>query len=746
MRLRVHTLIAVALLLLLPASIVEASTAKEALVEVYPAPIGYTVIFQPPYPSRVYGFRDDAGNFYPYRASLENNGLMILIDNIYRFKTVITSEGASTVKILNDLKLEAIGVTTDKGDNYILFTGGQVYTSPYYIFINTVPPNPSAFDVFERRRVLVFSENSVDFRISAQYGYSLGLVVTSQLAPISVYTKDGVLLSMRLSDLLGVSDACITWFSDLPPGETWIGGVVLSPTCMSNLRVIKTYVYNNRPYAVAFSLKTRYGDIDYVIMAKPTVAVLKYIGILFPVTASPPLHIAKTADLSVRNIYIAVSDQGYVALGKKFNAIDITQMIEVSKGRRSYVCMIPARSSLVFALAWRRIDISSTSALELLPGEVVLIEADGKHYFCHGDMSWLDYAELPVVRASQFREIVYPIQLLSSSGQPFLAVLANGKVYLSNDIIIDFNEYQQNELFVYAIGAARRITITQASIFLTPFFGIAVIIVLVFASVVLFKGKKNESDIIRVIIDFPKPYPRKVASENDVVEAAKKHVNMFGVCPDLFDIVIFHNMLPPLPEKVPDPEQEIVCPFNTNPETESVLRYISNTLLSVLWVTKRTSPSAGYFYTILGNTMLYMYFYKHEGEPVEKAIVNAVTEAMKIRIISPFYMMPLGLVIVTTDDRKKVFDDELEYLMTLSTAAGESVRSYAISSYITVKGVPTTEPPDELQKFVNEKVPTILVVSYSNLPELLKYLAEKLSSYAKFYYSTLKGESGGENE
>jgi len=736
-----HILLVIALLLA-SAMYAEAATApKEVVAEVYPAPIGYTLMLQPPYPSRIVGFRDAGGNYYPYRASLSNNGLMILVDDINRFKTIVSLEGTSDVKIVNTFKYEVYGIIPDKGDPLVLFTGGELYTSSYFIYINSVPLDPSIFDVFQRRLVLIITEDSVDFQLADKYRYSLGLAVTSQGSFVSVYTKDGVLLSMRLSDLLGVNEACITWFSNLPPDVFWVGGVVLSPTCTSNINVLKTYVYNGRPYAVIFSLNSKYGYIDYVIMAKPVAAVLREAGIVTRVAVPKATHIVKGIDLSVRNVYVAATEQGYIMLGKELNVVNITQVVTANRGRTSnYVCMLPSGASVVFALAWRRINITGVSSLELLPGEVILIEAGGKYYLCHGDLSWLDSTDIPVVRASQFKEIKYPVQLVTFSGQPFLTVLANGKVYLSSVVTIDFDEYLQNEVFVYAAGLVQRITIVQTSIFMSPFFVISLLIASVFIGVIVFRGKESERDVVRIILDFPKPTPMKVSSESDIAEAAKKHVTMFGVCPDIYDIAIHHGLLPPLPEKV-DPTQEVIlCPFNTNPETESVLRYISSTLLSVLWVTKRTSPSSGYFYTVIGNTMLYMYFYKHEGEPVEKAIVNAIAEAMKIRIISPLYLMPLGLVIVTTESKMGEFMKELEYMKVLSTAAGEAVRSYAISSYVTVKGIPTKEPPDELQRFMNEKVPVILVVSRNNLGELLKFLEEKLTSYAKFYYEKLAGE------
>jgi len=733
------TLIIIVLLISILHTYVYSVAPKEVVVEAYPAPTGYTIIFQPPYPSRISGYRDNAGNYYPYRASLKNNGVMILVGDISLFKTVISPEGTSSVKILNDVKLEAYGLITDKG-SLVLFSGGQLYTSRYRIYINTKPVTPPSNNIFQNRLVLVIYENSVDFQLSKYY-YTLGLSVTSQDSGITIYTKDGMSLSMRLSDLLGVDEACITWFSNLPSNVYWVGGVILSPTCTRNIKVLKTYVYNGRPYAVVFSLSSKYGDIDYVIMAKPIAAILREANIITYVSVPKYMHIVKNINLELMNIYIAPNERNYIYAGKKLNVTNITQVVTASKGQpANYVCMLPSKASVIYALAWRHINITGTTIFDPLPGEVILLSAGGNYYLCHGDLSWMDTTEIPQIKASQYREIVYPIQLYTYSGQPFLTVLANGKVYLANNVLIDYNEYLENEVYTYAAGYIRRISITQSSIFLTPFFAIAVLIALVFIGVVIFRSKSKKSDLLKIVLDFPKSVPMKVASDEDISNATKKHVSMFGTCPDVYDIAIYHNLLPPLPEKV-DPTQELViCPFNTNSKTESVLRYVANVLLSVLWVTKRTSPSAGYFYTVIGNTMLYMYFYKHEEESVDNAIVNAVTEAMKIKIISPFYLLPLGLVIVTTDSRVKEFENELEYMKILSTAGGEAVRSYAISSYITVKNIPTKVPPDDLQRFMNEKVPIILVVSRSNLGDLLKYLAEKLTSYAKFYYEKLLGE------
>jgi len=723
-------LILVTLVLLAPV-VAEAQFEKEYVAEVLPAPIGYSLTFQKPYPQYIAGYRDVGGHFHPYRASIGETGVLIYAESNLYIRKLVSGTETGRVRLIKveDIN-KAYGINLPSTNDIIVYGGGTVYISHYNIFINTVPeanaPGP----------ILVINEYMVDFSKSKKY--SLGLAVPSLTSPITVITKDGLQITTRLSDLLGVSESCVTWFQNPPPGVPWVGGVVMSPTCLKNVgKVYKTFTYEGRPYAVIFSAKTQYGDIDYVILASPTAEVLEMASIISSLRTNPKLHIIKGVTLDNTYIYTAPSPNAMIVRGEILPASDATQIVQV-KNETKYVCIMPSNATILYRLLWKNRELRGT--VYLLPGETVLFKAGSKYYFCHGDIDWLDNDDMPIVKGPAFKELIHPILIYTISGKKFLVFTSNGKVYSTNNIELPFSVYQGNEIFIYAVHTVRPVIITQTSIFTSPFFILAVLFVGVVVSLVVFGRRKEEPEKIRIILDLPKPKSLSVASKETMQDVVNKHVDNFGVCPDVLDVVLYHNVLPPLPEKLESPFEEVLlCPFKTNEETEHILRRVSGILLYSVWANKRIGKNHGLFYTLIGDTMLYTYWYKREDEPPEEVIVRAVEKAYKTHIKYPYHKLPLGLVILVEDNLVKQVRKELEYIQLLTTAGSELVRGYAISSYVSVKGVRTSVSPDKLQKFVNEKIPTILVISDKNIHELIEYLEERIVSFSELYYRKMRG-------
>ena len=729
-------LLALMMLLLLSTQILavlaSAQTEKQYVAEVIPAPIGYSFQFQNPYPKYIAGYRDKGGNYHPYRAELDTGTLILADDLDYVDKLISGVETGKVKKIIDEDIYRAYGIDLPGLDDLIIYGGGKVYISQYNIYINNKPESENA-----PGPVLVINEYMVDFRESEKY--SLGLAISSLSSPVTVITRDGLEITTRLSDLLDVSEACVSWFQYPPPGTPWVGGIVMSPTCLKNIKVIKTFNYEGRPYAVVFSARTKYGKIQYVIMAAPTAEVLEEAGIISPVRVNEKLHIIKDITLDNTFIYIAPSEKARIEPGTVVHASDATQII-TENGEKKYVCVIPSNTTITYYLLWRNRELKGTVYLE--PGEIVLMKIGKKYYYCHGDLSWLDNDDMPIIKASGYKEIKEPILMYTLSGKPFLVFTANGKVYSSNRVKIPFDLYEGNEVFIFAVGDVRPVVITQSSIFASPFFILSVLFVGVVISLVVFSRRKEEPEKIKIILDLPKPTSMKVASKEIVSDVVRKHVDQFGVCPDVLDVVIYHNILPPLPDKIDNPFQEILlCPFKTNEKTERVLRKLAEILLYSVWALRRSGRSRGFFYTLIGDTMLYMYWYKHEDEKKpEELILNAIESAYRTSVRYPYYKQSLGLVILVEDELLTRVKKEVEYMRMLSSGE-ESVRGYAISSYLSVKGLQSRIPADRLQKFMNEKIPAILVVSESNLTELIEYLEERLVSFAELYYKKVRGEA-----
>jgi len=727
-------LLVILLLLFIFTSIVHAAPQTEVLVEIYPAPIGYIMYLNKPHPTIIRGYRDTTGNFVPYRADLSNSDTLFVPYYAYGITTLISESATANVKIVKSVNsLSGYKIVSDTV-SMVVFSGSELYISNYEIYLDSEPYK--TYDWLTRQRVLILRTGTLNVR-DILNEYKVGLVIDTQESNVNLIDENGVSRTVKLTDILGVPSGCFVQFdSDTVRAFGWIGGIAQTPTCTENIKPIKTYVYKDNPYAVVFSANTRYGRIDYVIMKYVTVSTLLDLNILSRAEYGRALHITLDVDPNLEYVYTGVPQSKLLVMLQKVYAKDITTVTRSGENTR-YLCPISQNAELIYSLTWRPINTSSSS-IEMMPGEVLLFKTGGQNqtYLCHGDLSWIKNYGSPVVKGSGFVELKYPVQILSLNNFPVLVIMSNGKVYLSTNVLIDYDEFSKNTVFVYSNGMLITATVTQTSIFTSPFFILGLLLIVLFVGVVYTNIKPSKRrEKIKIILNFPKPTPMSLASSEAVKEVSKKHIILFGVCPDILDIVIYHNILPPIPDDVSATDNVIICPFNTNAKTEETLRKLAKVLNGVLWGISRERKSSGYIYTILGNSLMYMYFYKHEGEVVEEAIVNAVKEAMKVKVQTPYYLMPLGILIVTTDDNYRRFKEEINF-MKLITRNNPDVKGFDIATYITARKIVLKGniTPKEMQNFINEKVPEILVVSESTIPELLEYLEEKLVGYAELYY------------
>jgi len=724
--------VAVVVAVLVFAPVLASSQAEKLyVVEVVPAPVGYSLTFHEARPARISGYRDSLGNFYPYRANVGETGVLLIVSGRLNVERLISREETSLVQFVDVVGAgEAYAIAEHRGGFLVVHGGGLLFYSHYDVYAKAEPP-PGATG-----RVLVAYEDYVNFDLAKNY--TVALFSTSPQHSVTVVLRRDFSLSTRLADLLGVDEACIARFEereDVP----WRGGVIVSPTCARNLEVFRTYTYKGSPYAVVFSANTRYGKIDYVVMAPLSSRTMVEAGLLSYVLAPPELHIVKL-DRDDVFIYRAFSFDSLAWRIPVVKVIDVTQTVSGEKGEKRRVCVLPARAEVEFALLWRSRELEGTVTLE--PGEVILYKLENTMYTCRGDMSWLEFDDIPYIRGPAYREFKHPIYISSGSGK-FLAVTSNGKVYLTSNLEIPFRIYEENELFVYKAGGVTRVQLAQTSIVTTPFFVLGVLVLAVLASTIVFGRSRPEKEAkLKVVIDLPEPKPLTLASSESLGPLLRKHVDMFGVCPDIYEVVLYHKVLPPLPDKVVDPSEVLMCPFSTNPETERVLRAVAEVFHHAMWAVRRAGKSRGFIYTLVGDTMLYYYWYKVEGErKPEEVIVRAVEAAYRTRPQYPYHMYPLGLVIVAEGELARAVEREVSYMQVLS-GGDERSRGYALSSYLSVrKGVsPRHIEADALQNFLNEKIPSIIVVSSDTLTRLIEHAAERVASYSELYYGEMRGE------
>lgn len=711
-----------------------ASAQTPVVAEVLPAPVGYVLAFSPPHPNFIYGFRNMVGTYTPYRAKTGETGIYLVnVDDPREISTIVHDGGASPVRFIETQPLlKAYGLNFNTGNDLIIFGQGLIYLSKYNI-VYWKPTSPTHLTV-------VVDEHSVDLNLT-------GVIKVLSVAYddyISVYTPTGTMLMLRLSDLIGAPEACVAWFRDPPPKFPWVGGIILSPACVKNIEVLKTAEYAGRLFAVVFRIPAvprLGGRIDYVVMGRPSARVLSEAGLVVKArVVHSNMHIITGYELSGTNLYVVRSENDKLTRGEVLDVRDVTQVIPQDKGFPRRVCSIPARATVLYKLLWNNREVSGT--VELLPGEVILFAYEKDYYACTGDMTWVERDDLVLVRGPVYYELLHPISIYTISGHPALVVASNGKIMYGSNIEIPFEMYADNVISWYSGRYRGVVKLVLTSIFTSAFFAMLLIIVMVIVGLVIFGRGKEAPEKITIVWDVNPPPPLSLADRDMVSQTVKKHVEAFGVCPDIVDVAMYHDLLPPIPTNVKAEEEVILCPFNTNVKTESILRNIYSVLQTALWGIRRLWKTRGYIYTVFGDEMLYMYFYKQEDEErPEHILVNALESVVRSASFeTTLFRRPLGLFIVVEPEMLPHVKRELSLLEELSLVPAEEItetskpKAYNIRSYLGSRNVSTTISVERIQEVVDREVPKILVISSTNIEELLEYLSEKASAKGEDYY------------
>ena len=709
--LRALTLLLLVLLMVLLATPVTSEAV--AVAEMLPAPAGYSFTFNEPV--SIVGYKA-WGRYYPYTT----NGGNVIIFDTPNVETLVTTEGTVSLRIIKIEELyKAYGIVLSEKNSpesikdLVIYGAGIVYISRYKIYYEIVPQNETDID-----NVVLVTSGYLDLRTPA------GIYLVSITSPgLVVYKKDGSSIETTLTDYLGVSDACIVWFRNLPPGVPWVGGIIPSPACTENIEILKYFEVEGQVFGVIFKTK----EATFVF-GPPTGRVLEAAGYVMPLNIvssnkESKVHILAVDTLGEYNVYLARDPASYLELQPKVTAIDVTMVTREGE----YVCNLPRKYTLLYRLLWVNRELKGQ--VKLMPGEIILYTYDNNVYICRGDLSWLFTPTYPSIDAPKYKEIKHPIRFTGYNGN-FLVVLSNGEVYVGPSVAVDYDKYLSNVLYVVYGNNMLQYIYTPTSIVTSPLFALTIIVALAMIGLLL-QRKPEEREVVTIEWDIIEPPKYNVATKEELRRAITKNIDNWGTCPDEHELIMRYGILPPL-EAVSDPRETVVyCPFKTNIETEIILKKVAKLLLSGFWGVSRQGRSHGYIFSFIREQMLYMYWYKQEDEdhPAE-VLFNALKRAMRTYIVTGMHTIPLGLLIIAKDDMRRRLERELERVKRMTP---EGTPGYSFEQYFSIHLPHVDVNLSALQEFVSKNIPAIIVVSDKNLPVLVEFLAGRYASLMEEY-------------
>lgn len=720
---KIGATLALALLVMLLAAGAQTATAVKSTTisaAVVPAPFGYSLMFSNPQPITVYGYETQGNNYYQYPAELPSDGTYILATSaISDVSYVYTNLGLEQLQIITPESLDEAYIVDTPSGRYLIYSGNDnLFYSPYLIFYEQ-QPNASALQAF------LVTYNEVNFTwagnelvfVAPPYGPGTG-------EPSLTVIWSGGMTSMTLDELLNLPAGCLTWFGSnggsLPQ---WAGGVVDSVACTANIVPITTITVNGQNYIVVFAAATRYGHISYVVLGWPSVSELVQLGLLQPLgTDGGLLHIVSLSS-NEKYVYVFHQSSATLQLIEPVFATDITE--QLSNG--SLACVIPQSASVVYYLLWRYRQLQGT--VIMMPGEFVLLEYNGTYYYCHGQLGWLTSNMMPLAVGPRYSEITYPIHIYSPVGMPFLLVMSDGTVMEATSTSVPWSTYEHNVIIVVTGAGAEPIRIYTTSIFVSPTTVLATIIVMVTGVVIARSRKTRPVPKITVVYDVAPPAPAEFAPEDLTRDTVQKYVDTYGVCPDALDLADRqYGILTPIPYDLRG-EPPLVCNFKTWGATERALKDVARIFRDALWYLKRSGPSYGFFLTSIGEYTPYVYMYKQEeGESPPLTLIRAFESAYHMEkgeiATLPGYKVSKGLVIVVSDDALDDVKKEVDILFGTVKPGASGGRQFSITAYASQRGLNVSVPPTELDTFANEKIHRIVVVSRSNLRELVEFIAD----------------------
>lgn len=716
---RASAVLLVLITMVLQTPLGSSSTQNLVIGEPIPSPVGHMFILDPPYPDRIYGFSLPFSGYIPYSASIGKTGVLFISEDYFTgIEKIYTDQGVFDFKIIEREKPQIYGVSiVNDVRSYILRPWGEIYKSSFKFIVN---PPLSGVSVDDYETTILIYENKIN--ISTQ-GRKILFITNPSVTVVIGRTE----ISLSLHSFLNTPEACIVQFRErdrLP----WTFGVLDSLACTreSGIGTRHRVTYADRQFVTSFTLSTELGrGIELIVLAPPTIQVLETLGFIsrvyFPY---PSLHVLPV-DRITENLYYAAGDRELVEI-PVLTAIDVTQVVSEKR-----ICAVPKDAVIIQKLAWRRLLNITGTTIEVYPGELVLFSYMNRTYICIGSLDWL-FSKPPIIRAPSVREFS-PIVVIM--GGPFLLVFSNGKIVYGTYVEIPLSEVEENTAFLFAGDYFTVVHLNPPSIFTTPWFILFVFIFSIFATYILVPILRKEKvpDIVKIIWDVKPPPALSLISDEDLLKIVSKHVDMYGVCPDTIDIALYYRVLPKIPEEGIDPvNHAIICPFKTNIETERSLRAVSETLLPLFWGIKRMSRRRGLIYTILREDYVYMYFYKQEKETKPEHIVANALESIvySSRFTTPLNKIPCGLVIIVSNNMYHSVKREIDELMKQSLRPGGR---FSVTSYLAERGVATRVSPDEIQKIVDAEIPAVIVASERNMRDLLKHLADSITTVSEKY-------------
>lgn len=670
--------------------------------EVYPAPFGFVFVFSQPL-GEVVGFKG-ADQYYNIKADLTESTTLISLEPTIDY--IVTKRGSYSVVEALANYTGSIYVLDLPGPRDLILRSGSVpiVYSNYYVTWQYPPQEP-----VPDNRIALLSTDMVNLTIDVVHV----LFVPDPTDKVTVYEYDKVFVG-TISDLLNVPLSCVVKFTPPPEDMPWTGGILPTPVCTQNIVPVKTEKYLGDEYIVAFTLKNP--SIEYIAFSKPSAYVLYLMGLLSIVESDMYLNVVPvTISRDLYFYYVSVVEDAIYPL-KVYDVNDAT--IVTAEG--NYSCMLPPDSKILFTLQWGYKKLEGT--VHLKPGEAILFESGGEIYLCRGDLSFLETPPTPTISAPTFREFGGPVKVISTAG-PILVVTANGQVYYGRNIVLPNDVIAKNTVW-YVGSYSEMLTVTQRSIIFSPFFILSMLLGAVFIAVIL-QGRVAPKRRLRLIWTELVPPPATVASREDVRAMAEKNVNNFGVCPTDEELALYYKILPPLEPGHNPRVTRLICPFRTNPRSELVLREVARILWIGFWSLKRRGRSHGFIYTIIGDLLLLMYFYKQEDEVTpQEIILNGILKAMRTYVGFPYHTEHLGLVLIVEDTMIDKVKGELEILRKMQSETGK----LDLSPYISFR---FPDLPDSQKKaitsFTSNRIPRIMVIGKKNITELIEYLAWQAS-------------------
>lgn len=667
--------------------IAHAAQERDLGFSAYPAPFGY--LFKPSAPIKmVVGL--EVNGYIPYKAYVKATGYLFYP---VPMKAVLTPRGWYRAVITFPKNVTVIGLYNGTRVFVVSTANGKLYYSTTRILFNYPP--------YYKNNDIIIS-NVLNLDVPRNVSITVIMLAKKYITVIS----NGTRKSVPIVNLLGISQTCLVTTrptKDFP----WTGGVLPTPICIKNIKPVMTVTYKGMVLAPVIAKKI--GNVVLVLVFSRWLdnALLERMHIISPLKTDIALH---TYTAPRGNLYYAPSQSSLIPV-KMVNAQDAT----VISNNGTRFCIVPKSARILLSLRWQPGSPPRGTPFKLGPGEVVVFKVGNVTYYCNGPTDFIH--SHPIISFPQIAQFHQPVVVNSKVNT--LVVLGNGKYYYGKNIAIGYDEYTKNTIWVVN-SHPHIIPVNPTDIWMTPAFWSSILIGIVI--IMVFNQRyKQPPKKITIEIDTGPPTPLKIADERSIARKARQYIERFGVCPTDIELAMEGILVPYRGEKAT--QEIVVCPFKTNPETETVLRKVVKAARWGFWALKRSTRSAGYLYTIIGGTLLYYYVYKQENEkrPAELLgnAVNSINDVYVGHALSD--KREKGLIIVVNPNDKWRFKKELESAGVIDSQG----RVHGLFEYLSVHGINVALQNKGKDK--NAKIERLYLVSSPT--EIVEILGETASAF-----------------